>query len=179
MLHVGCLTYQMQHVLTLAFLMGCEHFWVKGMPRYLGYQKHELLYALVHPQLQTVLKHETRAPEASAKLRTCRIEGRDTDWHHLLLGSLPDSQNVLSQSSNLSTIGVLHYECHVLIVKLTRFVCDRIVRLVSVASRFHWSGHVRCGTGKGCAAKDLKESRSPSPMQNRRGRRCSVLEKCM
>ena len=62
---------------------------------------------------------------------------------------------MLSQSSNLSTIGVFHYERHVLIVKLTRFVCDRIVRLVGVASRFHWNGHVRCGTGKGCAAKDL------------------------
>jgi len=49
----------MQHVLTLAFSMGCKHLWVKGMPRYLGYQKHKLLYALVHPQLQTVLKDET------------------------------------------------------------------------------------------------------------------------
>ena len=75
-----CPTHQMQDVLTLAFLMGRKHLWVKGMPRYLGYQKHELLYALVNPQLQTVLKCETRAPEASAKLRTCHTQG-DTGWH--------------------------------------------------------------------------------------------------
>jgi len=52
---------------------------------------------------------------------------------------LPDSQNVLAQSINLHILGVFHYERHVVIVKLTRSIRDKIMR--PVASGFGWNGH--------------------------------------